>query len=71
MTEELGVMERAVNGGAILLIASVLMWTVWTFATHREQAKHCNESLAGLAVKEGTSGRIVCIRRDGVLKVYD
>ena len=64
-------MERLLNVGAVALIAVVLGWAVWTFATQRAQVTHCKESLAGLAVKEGTSGRIVCIRRDGVLKVYE
>jgi hypothetical protein len=64
-------MERALEVGACILVATVLGWTVWTFATNRAQARHCNESLAGIAVKEGTTGRIVCVRRDGVLKVYE
>lgn len=53
-----------------LLVVFVLLWSVWTFSKQRAQANHCSESLDGIAVKEGTSGRVVCIRRDGVLKVY-
>jgi cytochrome b len=62
---------KLLNLAAAALVALVLCWAVWTFATQRAQVTHCKESLAGLAVKEGTSGRIVCIRRDGVLKVYE
>ena len=64
-------MERLFGAGAAALVAIVLGWAVWTLATQRAQVTHCKESLAGLAVKEGTSGRIVCIRRDVVLKVYE
>lgn len=63
-------MDKVVVICGIVAVA-LLGLSVWSFATDRLQQRHCNESLGGLAVKEGSSGRVVCIRRDGVLKVYE
>jgi hypothetical protein len=54
-----------------IVVVALLGLSVWSFATDRAQTRHCNESIGGLAVKESTTGRVVCIRRDGVLKVYE
>ncbi len=52
---------------AVLIAAAV---ATWRYAADAANAKHCNEMLEGLAVYEGQSGRVVCIRRDSVLRIY-
>ena len=55
---------------SVVALALLIGASVWRYAKESEQSRHCNEMLGGLAVREGSSGRVVCIRRDGVLRIY-
>jgi hypothetical protein len=58
---------------AVLIVVAVALFigaAAWRFGSERGDQRHCNEVLGGIAVKEGFSGRTVCIKRDSVLKIY-
>ena len=64
-------MYKLIIYAAMAVITALLAWAVWTMGTRHAQIKHCHEILSGMAINEGASYRIVCIRNDGVLKVYE
>ena len=53
-----------------VFLAVLVGVSVWRHSAEAANARHCNEMLDGLAVVDGSSGRVVCIKRDAVLQIY-
>lgn len=49
---------------------ALVMAQVYKYGTERSQMEHCNDALGGVALKDGGSGKVICVRRDSVIKVY-
>ena len=64
-------MFNAMVGTSLSLIALVMWALITATATWHAEEKHCRETLSGIAVKEAASNRVICIRKDAVLRVYE
>lgn len=55
---------------AAVAVVAIMLAAAWKYAGDSAGARHCSQMLDGLAVIEGTTGSVVCLRRDVVLRKY-